>query len=704
MDLSFDKMKKLGTALRGKFDQYEKDRRPVELQWAINLRQYLRQYDPDIEKLIPEERSHVYPGDTRGKVKDKVTKMMEMMFPSQERNWELAVSPVPSIPEKDLDKIIRSLEQQEVAAAQAEQRAPGSVTSDQIERAVKEFAEKRKDNMELEIADQLADPLVDYPQLAKRVLRSGTIYGVGVAKTGQVRTQTERVFKLDKQTGRYAAVTTQSKRPYPEYARIWNIYPDLSALIWEDQEGLFEEVSFNRHDFAQLAKRSDFRSEVIKEYLKQHRDGNYVTKNYESELHAITDSTNLIDRNKRRYQVYRWFGFVSAHDLVDAGIEVPEEQLDEDVLADVWIIDNVVIKAEVATFGTRPSDCYHAYIPAEDEDAGLTGTGLPEDIRDSQMSICASTRACMDNMAATAGPIFIVNKDLMPSGRSNIGAVHAFQTIEREGVGVDAQADAIEALFVPSHVSEILSIVEMNRKQLEIESKIPSWTMGNIQTPLGEAFRTSGNMSQMTGGANMVMKDDVRAFDRWTDGVIGSMLRWNMEFNPRDDIKGDFQARAKGNLSLVAKEVRGAALDQFMQTLTPEDRAMFDMYGINIDRLKSRDLPVDRMLPKDEALRAVQAMQAAQQQAQQIEQGLTQAKTGDLQAKAAKTQVDTQIAAQAADATLREILSRVDNNIAMAKSTKDKNQLENLKILLSTVLQGEGAKANEQQGSRSSNA
>jgi hypothetical protein len=688
MDLPFDKMKKLGAMLRGKFNQYEKDRRPVEEQWARNLRQYLRQYDPDVLKLIPDERSKVYPGDTRVKVKGKVAKMMEMMMPTQEKNWELAVSPVPSIGEKDLANIISMLEQKEHLLAQTEQREPAPITSDEIEREVKRFAEARKDNMEEEIADQLSDPLTDYPQLTKRVLRSGTIYGCGVARTGQVRTQEERVYELDKQSGKYEAKTKTLRRPYPEYVRIWRLYPDLSALSWEEQEGLFEEHVFNRHDFAQLAKRADFRKDTISEYLKAHRDGNYVTKNYESDLHAITDSVNLIDRNKRRYQVYRWLGYVSAHELVDAGVEVPDSNLDADVLADVWIVDNVVIKALVAPFGERPSDLYHAYIPAEDEDAGLTGVGLPEDVRDSQMAICASTRALMDNMAATAGPIMVVNKDLMPGGRATVGAIHAFQTIEREGVGPDATAEAVKAVFVPPQTANILNIINMNRQQLDIESNLPAWTMGSNQTPLGEAFRTSGNMSQMTGGANMVTKDDVRAFDHFTNGVIGSLLKWNMEFNLRDDIKGDFQARAKGTISLVAKEVRGAALDQFMQTLTAEDRAMFDMYGINIDRLKSRDLPVNRMLPRKEAQAAIARLQQTAQQDKQIEQGLTQAKTGELQAKAQKTTVDAQIAAQTADAVMREILSRVDNNIAMAKSSKDRVQMENLKIMLAEGLKG----------------
>jgi hypothetical protein len=688
MNLEFDEMKLLGQQLKGKFDQYEKDRRPVEEQWATNLRQYLRQYDPAVLKLIPAERSHVYPGDTRVKVKGKVAKMMEMMFPSQENNWELAVSPVPSIPQDALAMIIDKLNFEAMQAAQQAGQVPQPVSSEAIEREVKAFAEKRKDAMQAEIADQLADPLTDYPQMAKRVLRSGTIFGIGVARTGQVRTQSERLWQADELTGGYKAVTKTLKRPYPEYVRVWRLYPDLSALTWEEQEGIFEEFVFNRHDFGQIGKRPDFRGDVIKEYLKLNREGNYQTRTYETELHAINGSENLADRNKRRYQAYRWFGFVSAHDLEQAGVEIKESERDQDVLADVWIIDDIVIKAEVAPFGTRPSDLYHVYIPAEDEDAGLTGVGLPEDVRDSQMEICASARAKMDNMAAIAGPIFEVNKDLLPAGRKGIGAIHAFMTIEREGVGSDAQAPCVRPIFVPSHIAEIMEIEASARQQLDIESNLPAFTMGNVSQPLGEAFRTSNNMSMMMGGANMVTKDDVRAFDRFTSGVIGSFLAWNMEFNPREEIKGDFQARAKGNLSLVAKEVRGAALDQMVQTMDDEEKLMVDKYGVLEDRFKSRDLSTTRLLPREEAMAAVAQFRQGQQEMAQAEAGLTQAKTGDLQARAQKTTVDAQIAAQAAEATIAEIMSRVEANIAQAKSAREKNQLENLKLLLTEGLKG----------------
>jgi hypothetical protein len=331
------------------------------------------------------------------------------------------------------------------------------------------------------------------------------------------------------------------------------------------------------------------------------------------------------------------------------------------------------------------SDQYHAYIPAEDEDSGLTGVGLPEDVRDSQMSICATNRALMDNMAAVAGPIIEVNTDLMPNGRKTVGSIHAFMTIESEHSG-QGTARAVNAVFIPSHISELLAILDMQRKQLDVESTNPAWTMGADPGQLGEAFRTSGNMSSMTGGANMTTKDRVRAFDKLTTGVIGSMYKWNMEFNPKDDIKGDFGTRGKGNISLVAKEVRGAALDQMTQNFTPEEAAMVDSYGLLEDKFDSRDIPKTRLLPRDVAQKNVQAMREAASQTAQAEAGLTEAKTGSENAKTGKLTADAQATAQTSEATVTNMLAQAEASIEQATDMKEKRQFESLKLLLEGAL------------------
>jgi hypothetical protein len=81
------------------------------------------------------------------------------------------------------------------------------------------------------------------------------------------------------------------------------------------------------------------------------------------------------------------------------------------------MINDIVVYADTAPFGDKVSDVYHVYTYTEDESAGLTGLGMPEELRDRQMSICASTRALYDNMAATAGPIYEVAVDMLKRGQ-----------------------------------------------------------------------------------------------------------------------------------------------------------------------------------------------------------------------------------------------------------------------------------------------
>lgn len=705
MIVTTEGLRKLGATVKAWKDQFIMDRGPLELQMMKNLRQYLGQFDPEVEKRIPLERSKAYPRDTRVKVKGGVAKMMEMMFPAKDANWELTVTEVPSIPKEDLQEIIQRLEAEAQAAAeQATQEAmaqdpsaqpvpPQPIDGEAIEREVRKFADSRKDAMQAEIADQLHDPDTDYPNLCKRVVRSGYIYGFGVARSPMVRTQKERVWKFNEQLGTYEAKEVTLKRPYPEYVRVWNCYPDLSAQTWEDQERFFERFIFHRHDLRGLAKRPDFKAEPLLGYLKVNQEGNYRPSTHDIELHRLAGTANLANRDRRRYEVFRHLGFVSAHELAAAGVEVPQNQMDQDVLADIWLIDDVVIKAEIAAFGSRPcgeGGQYHAFVYSDDEDAGMTGQGLPEEIRDTSMSICATTRMLMDNMAATAGPIFETNIDLLPPGKKgNIGAIHAFMNIERTGEGAAASAPAVRAITTESRISEFLATLKAQREQLDIESALPAWTFGAVQN-MGEGLRTSTNMSMMTGSANMMTKDVVRSFDRFTSSLIGSLLAWNMEFNPNEKLKGDYQVLAKGNLSLVARELRGAALDQFVLTLTPEDKATLDMRGIMLDRLKTRDLPTDRVLPKDEADRNLAEMRQAQQQAASVEQGYTQAKTQSETAKAGKLAVETQIKTASAEAIVQETLSRVESNMANAKSAADKAKLENLKIILESAANEQG--------------
>ena len=680
--LSEEGREKLGFDLKRKLDQYVQDRHPIEQQWLKNLRQYRGKYDP--EQMPPADRSQMYPKDTRVKVKGFVAKLMELMFPATENNWELDISPIPSIARNDLQTIILSLEMEEAVSAEQEQRDPEPVSSTKIERAVREFARQRARAMETEILDQLADPDTDYPNLCKRVLRSGAIYGIGVLKGPLVRNQIERTWEPDPVTRSYMAVEKTIPRPYYEFAKIWDIYPDLSARVWEDQEGLFERMVFNRSKLRKLGERPGFDKAALRKYLSENSSGNYKAQSFESSLQTLNNQTTQSNSDSRKYEIYRWYGYYSAHDLNNAGVEVSEKDMDKDILADVWIIDNTVLFADIAPFGDKPSDVFHGYVYSEDEDSSLVGVGMPEDLRDSQLGLCAATRAMYDNMGATAGPMLEVAVDLMKRD-SDYKKIHAFKVFEREGEGQELANPAIRPIAHPNHVPAILQIINQTRGQLDVESNIPSWTMGQSQQ-LGEAFRTSKNMSMLTGGANVIPKDAVRAFDRFTTSVIGSSLGWNMEFNEKDEIKGDFQVRAKGTLSLVAKEVRGAALDQFITTLSPEDRALLKTRKILLERLRVRDLPTDILVDEEEAAKILEAMRQKQDQVEQLAQAMQMAQMGKISADTNAANAKAQKDQATIEPTVLEILSRIEQAEQGADREDRRLQMDSVKTLLEQLL------------------
>src|SRR5208337_4737347 len=91
--LSPDDLRAVGQKLNFLFEQYRSDRRILELRWLRNERQYLGLYDPEIEKELSVNRSKAYPRVTRVKCISVLSRLMNLMFPGNERNWEINASP-----------------------------------------------------------------------------------------------------------------------------------------------------------------------------------------------------------------------------------------------------------------------------------------------------------------------------------------------------------------------------------------------------------------------------------------------------------------------------------------------------------------------------------------------------------------------------------------------------------------------------------
>lgn len=677
----------LGQRLQSKYWQYRTDRRLAELDWIKSARQYLGIYDPDIESRLGTDRSKAYPKLTRVKVVSMVSRLMNLLFPTSEKNWSLQPAPYPNLATTDLQNILDEL----VQSAQG-----GQLTDGQIETAIREFAKKRAANLENEIDDQLSelggDRMLSYIAMVRQVIFSGVMFGCGIMKGPFVRMQKQRKWQLMPSTpaavvphpvtgeptpvaaqpATYEATEVDVYRPQFEFVPLWQYYPDMSAKRFSQLDGQFERHIMSRHQVRKLADRPDFMKDAVLNYLATHTEGNYKRETYETELKAMGVHSQVNDSSGRKYEALEWNGFVSALDLQAAGVVLPEGTAADEVEAVIWTLDNVVIKADINPWvqmeGGEKVHMYHHFIFEEDATA-LMGNGLPNIMRDSQMSVCAATRMSLDNAGVTCGPMLEINTDLLRPDQ-DLQSVFAYKIWYRDGTGAESQYPAVKEIQISSHLAELKQLVDMFREFADIETFINPATGGDMQKGPSEPFRTAAGASMLRGDAALPFKDVVRNFDNFTESVISTLIAFNEQYPSRNDVQGDFQVEARGATSLIAKEVRGIALDSLAQSMKPNEAIYIDDYQFLKERMACRDVD------------------------------LTGVMCGEEEAKTRKAAYDQQNSDQAdqqkklLDAEIREILANAmksltqsDKNTAVSDAAQTNVILKGLENGLQTGLQ-----------------
>ncbi len=632
-----DDLKQLGYNLDKLFNSYRSDRRIAELRWLRNLRQYLGIYDPEIEKELSQHRSKAYPRITRVKCISVLARIMNLMFPGNERNWELKASPSPDMDPKDISAAI-----EQASAQDKEAGVETELTPQFIRDAVQHLADERAAMLSLLIDDQLqeigGDQTLDYVSLNRKVLASGILYGLGILRGPFVKTSKTWLWSID-ESGAPKVEPETRYTPLFEFLPVWDFYPDMSAKTLSSMDGYFTRVVMSRAQVRELADRKDFFGDIVKAYLARTPTGNYKAQPFETELRAMGVKVNVNEMKSEstKFEVIVWNGPVSGHYLSLAGVDVPAEKMSDDIEAEIWLIEGHVIKADMNPWRKIGADIrtIHTFLFDEDDTAPI-GQGLPNIVRDSQMSISAAARMLLDNASVVCGPNLELNTDLLRPDQ-DLASVSAYKLWYREGLGPDSQFPAVRPVTVDSHIDELLKIIELFMRFADAETFVGPATGGDMSKGVmpSEPMRTAAGASMLRGDAALPFKDIVRQFDYFTQSVINSLVVFNRKFNPRLAPAGDYNVIARGATSLIAKEVRGMQVDQLAATLSPEEKIHVDERKLVEARFRVRDMG-DLLVSADEARRrkAAQAQQADEQAKQAAE--LAQAQVRKLLADAFK--------------------------------------------------------------------
>jgi hypothetical protein len=617
-----DDLRALGNKLSGLFTQYVSDRRVAELKWMRNLRQYLGQYDPEIERDLSVNRSRAYPRITRVKCISVLSRVMNLMFPGNERNWELQASPSPDLSPQAVLAAMKQLADTRMASGG---NAP--LTDDDVEMVVMELAQDKAEKLATQIDDQLqelgGDQSLDHIALNRKVVQSGIMYGLGVLRGPFVTSTQKTKWGIDTTTGIPAPKVSTQYKPTFEFLPVWDFYPDMSAKTLRTMDGYFIRLVMSRHQLRKLADRADFFGEIIKTYLKTTgQQGNYKAQPFEAELRTMGVKINVNEQKAEttKYEVIVWNGPVSGHFLQLAGVDVPEDRMADDLDAEVWMVDNNVIKADINPWRKLGTDVQtiHTFLFDEDDTSPI-GNGLPNVMRDSQMSVAAAARMLLDNASVVCGPNLELNTELLRLDQ-DLTSVHAYKIWYREGIGMDAQQSAVRNVQIDSHMDELLKTIDLFMKFADMETFVGPATGGDMEKGPSEPMRTAAGASMIRSDAALPFKDIIRNFDTFTQSYISSLVWFNRKFNPSPETEGDYNVIARGATSLIAKEVRGMQLDQLAATMTPEEKLHVDERKMVEQRFAVRDLSGMLVSPAEAERRKESAAAEAQKQSQQQEE------------------------------------------------------------------------------------
>lgn len=697
-------MRAFGYRLYNEFSTNKAYRRPKELQWLEDLRAYKGVYDPDVR--IDPDNSHVYPKLTRSKVNIVLSRLHEMLFPDQDRNWELAPTPEPVIQAALVFQIAQQITQPppiDEATGQVQidpqtgfPMQPIPPTREQLNEAIKDFAKQTAALMQSEIDDQLTE--MDYPEVAKKVLRSGLLYGTGILAGPLVNRRQKCRWQPDDQTNTYIEKIEDQDVPYMEFTRIWDWYPDMTVAEFSQAQGFWQRSILTKHDLRKLMKRPDFDKDIIRRYLQERPDGDYVPEPFEVDLQALevdaatqssseaggttifssgtTTTQSSYRQHGKRYEAIQYWGYVDGSDLAACGILNPdgsEIDVDLEYAANVWLIGKAPVKVMLYDGALTHYKVFYY----EKDETSIFGEGLARVMRHSQIAISSAARMMLDNAACVAGPQVEVNWQLMHEG-TDLNSFYPRKIWYRDGRGIEAQYPAVRVYNINSHIEELGKISDIFMNFADQETCLPTWMIGD-KVNNENSKQTSGRQAEIL----VSIKDVVKNFDTFTEQVMRDLYSWNMEFNPREDIKGDFQCNPRGVSSLVIKEIRMAALANLKNTMQPEDWPYIPRREFLAETLKAHDIKIE--LRSEEEAQEIISQQTDQRAKElayaqlEAEVAYKRAQTAGQLTKAKKFNVEAEKNAIAPPETTPAADPRLQDAELMARSTDIASKTEQIR-------------------------
>ncbi|CAO3403502.1 hypothetical protein [Azospirillum palustre] len=617
----------------------------VEDRWYEDLRQYHGRYDEKTEgKLKSADRSRLFVNQTKPKTNAWKARLSDLLFPTDDRNWGIQPTPVPELS----------------TAAKTPQDHPDDAqrqAGDQA-RAKLEDAKLRAEAMQAEIEDQLTESR--YGIHCREAIDDACVLGTGILKGPVVDSRTRRSWgkvPVQQPNGTTAMVDAmvEVRDPRPKYTRVdpWRFYPDPNGNQVEECEHFFELHLLSKTEMRRLAKKPGFSADAIRRLLKE--DSRETPPPWMANVRSITDGDKGAVEGK--FTVWEYNGPLTAEQLCclygakgdhDAAAEYGEIDPLDEVQAVVWFCQNEVIKFGIHVLDSQ-DPIYSAFAFARDK-GSFWGRGVPSLMRDTQSALNAAWRMMMDNGGLSTGPQIVIDKTRVePADNSWDLKPRKIWFAKPDAVGTNGMRAVFETYPIDSRQPELLNIIKLAQEFIDDEVSLPLIAQGEAGA---HQTQTANGMAMLQNASNVIFRDAVKD---WDDEVTVPNIRrlydWNMQFNPKEAIKGDFEVDARGTSVLLVREAQAQNLMTMCMQFTghpvlgplvkaaPLLRKTVQAHMISADEIVMTD---------DEIAQAQQAQQQAQQQNQGQDDPRAAIEMKKIEAAMQKAQLDAETKIQVA--------------------------------------------------------
>lgn len=496
--------------------------------------------------------------------------------------------------------------------------------------------------MEKEIETQLG--MSKYAMHSRRAMEDRIILGTGVLK-GPVNTGKMRIEYYRDPSGEWVPKVSEIHSPKTCQVPLWRFYPDMTVTDVYEMQDAIELHPMTPLELSQYIQHPGFDGGAIKSILKgDHLNEPIKPDMYNDTLTRLT--AEIWSRNpylyKNRYVVLEYHGPVTYDELNKLGICPTYDSPTQEYFGEVWVCAGKVIRMELENIEGYYETPYSVSVWKRDP-SSIFGYGHPLLLADAQRVVTQAYHMILDNASLTSAPqVAMYQKYIQPVDGDWTLAPGKVWLLTDPTTSIDK---AIEFFNPTNVIGNIMPVLQLARQFADEESA--TLAFGGMQSPQAQESAT-GSMIMQHASSTLLDFSGEEWDDQVTEKIIRRHYAWNMQYNPKQEIKGDYVIDVKSSSEYKNKQMYIRDLERLqMETAQNPNMAL----AVNADelvkaRLALMHLPSNRIVRSPEEIAQAQQQQANKPDPQMLELQLQQAelkiKEQELQIKAGQLKFQMQ--------------------------------------------------------------